>query len=169
MTLADDSSLKGGISARNMPGAIARVRNAASLAPRLRTGCVYELQPRETFGLLVMRSEPKRGVRSRVDAWWPQLAPSLELITARSRDRDRFGWDAFTARYRAELQDHSRATYLGALIQIGIWLKTYPTVTLLSLEHIPFDGEAHGRSQRHILRAWLLGQAESISEDVLQR
>src|SRR5262245_40397874 len=55
-----------------------------SLAPRLRTACVYEPHLASTFGVLVTRAQPRRGRSIQVDigAWWPHLAPSLALVTA---------------------------------------------------------------------------------------
>jgi hypothetical protein len=42
----------------------------AQLAERIRTGCVYDLQPPNTFGLLVTRDDPRTRWRAR-----PVVAP----------------------------------------------------------------------------------------------
>jgi len=39
----------------------------AHLWGRVRTGCVFESQPADTFGLLVMRTRPHRGMVARID------------------------------------------------------------------------------------------------------
>src|SRR5262249_10591626 len=109
-----------------------------TLADRLRTGCVYEPQPASTCGVLVTRAQPRRGVHAGIVAWWPQLAPSLELLTARHSDGTSLGGEVFVARYWAELQATSRSTDFCAVAQEGLWLRRYSTVTLLSFEHAPW-------------------------------
>lgn len=132
-----------------------------ALSERLQLGCVFELQSPTTFGVLVTPSRPRsRGVashavRARIGAWWPSLAPSLALVTARHPDGSALGWEEFAARYWTELQAKPKATYLGALVQLGTWLQRFPTVTLLSLERAR-PTEALGRTQRRVLQAWLL-------------
>jgi uncharacterized protein YeaO (DUF488 family) len=132
------------------------------LGKRLRLGCVYELQSPATFGVLVTCSRPRsRGVAShsvqaRISTWWPTLAPSLRLVEARRPDGTALGWEEFAARYWAELEAKPKTAYIGAVIQIGEWLRRHPTVTLLSIERAR-PGEEQGRTQRRILRAWLLG------------
>ena len=53
------------------------------LAPRIRTGCLYEPQPAGTFGVLVTRQAPRRlqRVQAVVRAHWPWFAPSFLLLT----------------------------------------------------------------------------------------
>ena len=132
-----------------------------SLAPRLRTGCVYEPHPASTFGVLVTRAQPRRGrgIQADIGAWWPHLAPSLALVTAHHPVGTPLGWEVFRAHYWAELQATTRTTYLRAVVQLGLWLRQYPTVTLLSFEHAPWGEERLAQTQRRILYAWLLGCA----------
>jgi hypothetical protein len=53
--------------------------SVADLAPRIRTGCLYESQPAGTFGLLVTRQAPRRPQRVQVAirAHWPWCAPQF--------------------------------------------------------------------------------------------
>lgn len=135
-----------------------------ALSERLQLRCVFEVQSPTTFGVLATCSRPRsRGasshaIRARIGAWWPSLAPSLALVTARRPDGAALGWEEFATYYWAELQAKSKATYLGALIQLGTWLQRFPTVTLLSLERAR-PNEALGCTQRRVLLAWLLGAA----------
>jgi hypothetical protein len=47
--------------------------------------------------------------------------------------------------------------------QLAWWLRKYPTVTLLSFERVRGgDEEEHARSQRRILRDWLLRRPLSV-------
>jgi hypothetical protein len=146
-----------------LAGALASVDSAAisltDLAPRIRTGCVYDLQPEDTFGLLVTREAPRRLHRARVaiKAHWHWFAPSFLLLTGHSGacahrrcrhddahvtghrcavavPRQQLGWEAFAAAYRAELDHWPHLVHVAALHQIARWLQTFETVTLLSFE-----------------------------------
>jgi len=129
----------------------------AALGASLRTGCVSEPQSPQTFGVLVTRARPRRVTRTRIDHWWPHLAPSVALLHPRtSEDRD-LGWEGFALRYRAELDSMGWAVRLRALLEVSRWLQEYPTVTLLSFEPARGREEAAVKSQRHVLRSWLLG------------
>jgi len=133
--------------------------SVAALAPRIRTGCLYELQPAGTFGLLVTRQAPRRLQRVRVAmrAHWPWFAPSFLLLTGHAgpcphrrcrRDdgsaaghrcnvpapRQQLGWEGYAAAYRAELDRWPRVAHLAVVRQIALWLQTFETVTLLSFE-----------------------------------
>jgi hypothetical protein len=142
----------------------------ARLADRLRTGCVYELQPPGTFGLLVTRDDPRTcrrtlPVLAPIQAHWPLLAPSVYLLTgheAACRTRRcrgvghrtghkplQLGWPAFAAAYRSELERRSLAERLGVLRQIVAWLCQYPTVTVLSFESGTPQGEALVAWEQH--------------------
>jgi hypothetical protein len=128
----------------------------AALGTRLRTGCVYDAQLPDTFGLLVTRTDPRtRRSRPRplaaIQAHWPLFAPSLLLLTGHEtacRSRrchgmgrydghapQHLGWPAFAAAYRAELEAWPCHTRLAIAQQIAAWLHTAPTVTILSFEH----------------------------------
>jgi len=134
----------------------------SDLAERLRLGCVYEPQEQTTFGVLVTCSRPRsRGVASHavkapISAWWPLLAPSLHLVKARRPDGSALGWEEFATRYWVELEAKPKGTRVGAVVQIGAWLRCYPTVTLLSVERAR-SAAVIERTQRRILHAWLLG------------
>jgi hypothetical protein len=155
----------------------------AQLAERIRTGCVYDLQPTTTFGLLVTRDDPRTRWRARpvlapIHAHWPRCAPSITLLTGQERTcrAQHFrqarhltlsmNWTTFAASYRAELEQRSLAERLGLLRQILAWLCQYPTVTVLSFESGTPKGEALVAweqrhefvpwAQRHIFRAWLV-------------
>jgi hypothetical protein len=133
--------------------------SVADLAPRIRTGCLYEPQPASTFGLLVTQQAPRRlqRVQVAIRAHWPWFAPSFLLLTGhtgscthrrcRHNDgnaaghrcsvpapRQQFGWEGFAAAYRAELDHWPRVAHLAVVCQIALWLQTYETVTLLSFE-----------------------------------
>jgi hypothetical protein len=151
------------IVAERVSGTRMRVDAAAlsltDLAPRIRTGCLYDLQPESTFGLLVTRQAPRRlrRVRMTIRTHWPWFAPSFLLLTGhagacthrRCRHNDgsaaghrcdvpvprhQLGWEAFAAAYRAELDRWPRLAHLAVLRQIALWLQTFETVTLLSFE-----------------------------------
>src|SRR5215468_6351389 len=58
----------------------------ASLASRIRTGCVYEIQPSGTFGILVTRAAPRTrrgrpGMLTPIYVHWAAFAPSTFLLT----------------------------------------------------------------------------------------
>jgi len=129
------------------------------LAPRIRTGCLYDLQPDRTFGLLVTRQAPRRlqRVQVAIRAHWPWFAPSFLLLTGHSGacahrrcrhddadaaghrcnvplPRQQLGWEAFAAAYRAELDRWPRLAHVAVVQQIARWLQTFQTVTILSFE-----------------------------------
>ncbi len=112
------------------------------LGERLRLGCVYELQSPATFGVLVTCSRPRsRGmtshaVRARISIWWPTLAPSLRLVEARRSDRTSLGWEEFAARYWAELEAKPKTAYVGAVIQIGVWLRWVEVIVEREMDKI---------------------------------
>jgi hypothetical protein len=147
------------------PGRIVSATVASSsvsvldLALRVRTGCLYEPQPADTFGLLVTRQAPRRlqRVQASVRAHWPWFAPSSLLLTGHTSPctrrrcrhddgsaaghrcnipapRQQLGWEGFTVAYRAELDRWPRLAYLAVIRQIALWLQTFQTVTLLSFE-----------------------------------
>jgi len=151
------------VAGEHVAGPRARVDEAAlslaDLAPRIRTGCVYDLQPEGTFGLLVTRQAPRRLQRVRVTirAHWPWFAPSILLLTGhtsacthrrcRHEDagaaghrcevpvpRQQLGWDVFAATYRAELDRWPPLAHLAVVRQMALWLQTFQTVTILSFE-----------------------------------
>jgi hypothetical protein len=126
-----------------------------SLQSRIRTGCVYELQPRDTFGLLVTRDDPRlrwkdRRMLAPIHAHWPTLAPSVLLLTGHktschsrhcrgdSRCAEhvplQLRWPAFAAAYRAELEQCPLIRRLVVIGDIVEWLQAFPTVTVLSFE-----------------------------------
>lgn len=133
--------------------------SVADLAPRIRTGCVFEPQPESTFGVLVTRQAPQRlqRVQASVRAHWPWFAPSFVLLTGHTSPcthrqcrhsdgsaaghrcdvpltRQQLGWEGFVSAYRAELDRWPRLAHLAVVRQIALWLQTFQTVTLLSFE-----------------------------------
>jgi hypothetical protein len=146
--------------ARRAPAPIAPATVSLSgLAPRIRTGCLYEPQPADTFGVLVTRQAPRRlhRVQASVRAHWPWFGPSFLLLTSHSgpcthrqcrhedadaaghrcdvpTPRQQLGWEGFVAAYRAELDRWPRLAHLAVIRQIALWLQTFETVTLLSFE-----------------------------------
>src|SRR5215472_16178358 len=91
-----------------------------TMADRIGTGCVYDVQLPGTFGLLVTRDDPRTRWRARpvlapIHTHWPLLAPSIYLLTGhrtvcRSRRCRRMGrcqgpapltlgWPAFATSY----------------------------------------------------------------------
>jgi uncharacterized protein YeaO (DUF488 family) len=130
----------------------------AALRESLRTGCVVEEQSPQSLGVLVTRAKPRRGIQTRIHAWWPQLAPSLELLRPQMEaDRD-LGWQVFAHRYREELEALGWPMRLRALLQLSLWLTEYPSVTLLSFEGTRGLPEHQIHSQRRVLWSWLLGE-----------
>jgi hypothetical protein len=82
------------------------------------------------------------------------------------------GWPAFAAAYRAELEQWPLRTRLAVVHQIVGWLRTAPTVTVLSFErslsceqmrlaaeHLDDPGPAW--AQRHVFRDWLVSLLDS--------
>jgi hypothetical protein len=143
----------------------------ADLAPRIRTGCIYDLQPQRTCGVLVTREAPRRArhVRASIHAHWRWFAPSVYLLTGhtsacrhrRCRDdetsptahrlghqcdapvsRQQLGWDGFATAYRAELDRWPRLAHVAVIQQIARWLQTFETVTILSFESSASRGAA---------------------------
>lgn len=140
-------------------GVDATALSLTDLAPRIRTGCLYDFQPEGTFGLLVTREAPRRLQRAQVAirAHWPWFAPSFLLLTGhigacthrrcRHDDasaaghrcdvpvpRQQLGWEAFAAAYRAELDRWPHLAHVVVVQQISRWLQTFETVTILSFE-----------------------------------
>src|SRR5579871_2964332 len=151
------------------------------LADHIRSGCVYDEQAPDTFGLLVTRADPRtrrgtkhgrRQVRAPIHAHWPLFAPSVALLTGHETTcRARHchgvgrcaehassrppvsGWPAFAAAYRAELEEWPFHTRLAAARHLAAWLRTYPTVTILCFEdRISPTSTQEGWAQRHIFR-----------------
>jgi len=139
-----------------------------SAAARVCTGSILEPQPADTFGLLVMRARPRRVVAVVHDAW-AHLAPSPALLIGRTSGMPRggpsgcrgarfhLGWDEFAAAYRAELEALPPRVHMELAWQLGFWLRFHRTVTLLSHERAAGGDEAGARTQRRLLRDWLLG------------
>ncbi len=160
------------------------VLSLAELAERIRTGCVYEVQPEETVGVLVTREDPRQRWRTRqvlapIGTHWRRFAPSVSLLTGSSRScgysrharcqHERpaaLGWEGFAAAYRAELERWPFLVQWAVVRQIASWLCSYRTVTILSLEPSRPRGaallawEQRGEfvpwAQRHVFREWLL-------------
>jgi len=130
----------------------------AALRESLRTSCVFEEQSPQTLGVLVTRAKPRRGIQARIHAWWPQLAPSLELLRPQAVTDRNLGWQAFARRYRTELDALGWPIRLRALLQLSLWLTEYPSVTLLSFEGTRGQVEHELLSQRRVLWSWLLGE-----------
>jgi hypothetical protein len=140
-----------------------------SAAACVRLGCLFEAQPSDTFGLLVMRMRPRRGVIAVVHDTWADLAPSLFLLSGRTSGHARggstrrrgarihLGWERFALAYRAELDALPARIHRELLWQIGCWLDFHHTVTILSHERVLGGDELHAPTQRRILREWLLG------------
>ena len=149
----------------------------AALAERILTGCVYDAELPETFGLLVTRGDPRTNRRyhrtlAPIHAHWPLYAPSMQLLTGhdtacrvrRCRGVGRhaghatihLGWPDFAAAYRAELEVWPFLTRLAVARQLVTWLCTSPTITILSFEDHPREGStAECWAQRHVFRDWL--------------
>jgi uncharacterized protein YeaO (DUF488 family) len=98
-------------------------------------------------------SRPKR-CTVQYQAWWRELAPSLALLHAAPTEDSRR--DEFARAYRTELGALPLSSWYRALLQLAEWLRTYPTVTLLSYERVPSCLERQTVTQRSVLRTWLL-------------
>ena len=107
-----------------------------------------------------------------IHAHWPLFAPSVQLLTGHEtacRARHcrgvgrhaghaaiHLGWPDFAAAYRAELEEWPFHTRLAVARQVVTWLRTAPTVTILSFEDRPREGStADCWAQRHVFRDWL--------------
>lgn len=129
---------------------------APDLDTRLLTGCVFHRHPRCYVPVLVTRSRPKPKLRAYYHAWWPQLAPSMALLTA---PRERIsGWGQFAQAYHAELDALPSRYRFGALLQFADWLQDASGVILLSFEELSLTSLLQGHAQRHVVRDWLLGR-----------
>jgi hypothetical protein len=174
----------GGATSERGAARTGRVLSLAGLAHRIRTGCIYDEQPEDTFGLLVTREDPrvrwrKRTVRAPIDAHWRSFAPSVSLLTGANQPcshsrhthcqherRPALGWEGFAAAYRAELERWPFLVQLAVVRQVAVWLCSYRTVTILSfepsmprgaaLEAWKQRGEFVPWAQRHVFREWLL-------------
>jgi len=67
------------------------------------------------------------------------------------------GWEAFARCYRAELDALPTRVHMEAVLQLAYWMRTHGSVTLLTHERVVGGDEAHARTQRRLLREWLLG------------
>jgi uncharacterized protein YeaO (DUF488 family) len=131
----------------------------AELATRLRTGALGDELYDETYPILVTRERPVGVPEGAVDAWWPMLAPSHRLLrTRRGPEGERLPWALFAARYWAELSSLPRSIQDSYIVRLGELLRRMPSVTLLSTERSRGRPETEVRSQRRVLRAWLLGE-----------
>ncbi len=150
----------------------------ADLAPRIRTGCVFDLQPQRTCGVLVTREPPRRARRAlaSVHVHWRWFAPSVYLLTGHTSAfrhrpglhnegsvreprvghrcdapalRQQLGWAGFAAAYRAELDRWPRLAHVAVVQQIARWLQTFETITILSFESSAPRGGALAAWQEH--------------------
>jgi uncharacterized protein YeaO (DUF488 family) len=131
---------------------------------RLRTGCVYEGQPRDSYCIAVLRYDPRLGGRRQVPfhEWWPELAPSAPLLTA-YRTMDAYGqrqlvWEKFARAYLAELDALPARPLLDFIATLNDMPSRYRSVTLLGCEHATAADEGRVKCHRRLLRAWLLGE-----------
>src|SRR5690349_21483355 len=130
-------------------------------ARRLRTGCVYQPQPADTYGALLLRRPRFSGEYCHYHEWCPGLAPRDALLIAYHEGR--LSWQTFAARYLAELSalplilDEARR-------KVARVLDRYPTLTFLGTvpAGIGMGGEASVHCHRRLLRAWLLGEAAAV-------
>jgi uncharacterized protein YeaO (DUF488 family) len=137
---------------------------------RIRTGCVYEVQPTTTYDLCVPRFDPRNTGRRQIPfhEWWPELAPTAPLVIA-YRTLDTHGqraisWAAFAQSYFAEL-DALPTRLLVSLVEGLCDLPCrYTSVTLLGCEHPTASDEGRVRCHRRLLRLWLLGQADATMD-----
>jgi len=136
----------------------------AALAARVRTGCIHDHQPRETYPILVMRSWPRRLPRWVAREWWPVLAPSARLLHAPREQGEPMTWECFVGRYLAELDALPNSVALAYMLRLGLLLRRHHSVTLLAQGQVRAGdgGEASVRCQRHGLRAWLIGHGHSL-------
>lgn len=135
------------------------------LAPeRLRTGCIYEGQPADSYLIAVMRFDPRlSGWRQvPIHEWWPTLAPQVPVLNA-YRHLDAHGqrqiqWPEFARRYLAGLDLLPTQLLVDLIRSFGVLPSRYKTVTLLCCEHATAADERRVRCHRRLLRHWLLGQ-----------
>jgi len=128
------------------------------LASRLCTGSLSDPQPPGTYTILVRRSWPRGLAETAVQAWWPRLAPSVELLHLCQPDGARLTWEVFTHLYQAELAAVPRQVRLGYLVHLGHLLGRYLTVALLCGERAPGGDERQVRCHRRLLLDWFLGR-----------
>jgi hypothetical protein len=139
-------------------------------AERLRTGCVFEVQPTFTYSLCILRFDPRLGGRRQVPfhEWWPELAPSAPLLvgyrTLDTHGQRAVSWLAFARSYLAELDALPTRLLVGLVEGLCALPCRYTSVTLLGCEHPTAADEGCVRCHRRLLRAWLLGQTAAMSE-----
>src|SRR5262245_12100367 len=127
-------------------------------AVRIRTGCVYDPQPRGTYSVQLMQS-PRFAQRTcHYTEWCPGLAPRTVLLEAYTTGHH--SWQLFAARYLADLNAH-RGVLPEVRARVARLLPCYPALAVLGA--VGGDGrragrdEAQVRYQRRVFRAWLLG------------
>lgn len=145
---------------RHRLSALAHATLPPHLAARLRTGAVGDDLYDGTYSILVTRERPLHIRETRIDAWWPVLAPSFALLrTPRGSANAAMPWQLFVARYWSELQSLPVSTQHTYIVRLGQLLQRYPSVTLLSTESGSGMAEQHVHAQRRVLKSWLLGES----------
>jgi uncharacterized protein YeaO (DUF488 family) len=120
-----------------------------------------------------MRFDPRRSGRrmTPIDAWWPDLAPSVLLLNGYRRmdahGQRQLQWTDFATRYLAELGRVPAHVLLAFLDLLNTMSCRYTTVTLLCCEHATAGDEQLVRCHRRLLKDWLLGSAAALSESAV--
>jgi uncharacterized protein YeaO (DUF488 family) len=139
-------------------------------AERLQTGCIYEGRSQSSYGIAVMRFDPRRSGRrmTPIHASWPDLAPSVSLLNGYRRmdahGQRQLQWPDFAARYLAELGRVPAQVLLAFLDLLNTMPCRYTTVTLLCCEHATAGDERLVRCHRRLLKSWLLGTTPTLAD-----
>jgi uncharacterized protein YeaO (DUF488 family) len=109
------------------------------------------------FRLLVTRYRP-RGISKAEEAWqewWPQLGPSKELHAAvYGKGRMPIGWDAYRARYLAEMKGQKER-----IAELARRLKNDETITLLCSSACVREARCH----RSLLKVLIEEEMKKLS------
>jgi uncharacterized protein YeaO (DUF488 family) len=117
------------------------------------------------YSILVTRQWPVQLAEHTVNEWWPTLAPSLDLLhTPRLAPDHPTSPSYFAARYARQLDALSRDVQLRYLLRLGALLRKHGAVTLVSCERT--RARRQQWTQREILRAWFLGEAQPFRSTV---
>lgn len=102
----------------------------------IRTGCVYApKKPTDGLRVLVSRKWPRGVAKEHVDVWWPQLAPSLELLA--DWREGKITWPEYDPRFVEEMTALPSMILMTGIeaVMDGAELNCEPvTITLLCVE-----------------------------------
>lgn len=112
----------------------------------IRTKCVYDpAKAEDGLRVLVTNGWPRRVKRRDIDVWWPQLGPSVELLT--DWRQEKITWAEYKERFRDEMDGLASEILLIGLKELEYDSGELTVITLLCVEH-----EDNPHCHRHILK-----------------